>query len=397
MNISNYYSNNRKFVPILTIILVAILSIFLADKINYISNLYSDIDLAKYKLMAESSPFINFDIPRPYVYRILAPWIAGMIPINIDLSFYLLNSLFLIFLAISIYNFLLYHKIEQNIALFVSICFILNRYFFAFLAFDYFQFSDTLSYFLLLQSFFLIVKKRWVLLSIILILGVLTREVALLIIPVGYLFLYEKKFSKNDFLKYSLAIVPSILVFILFRIIYKTEGTENYLTQLVLGVELFKPISVIKKLFISVTPFAFISIVYYKELYTFFKNNLYLFSLFIGTIFSSFFGFDSERLMSPAAPVFFLFLSVILEQIVLSEKWKNHKKQILGFMIILILLSTLYHLWGIIKLPSRETTLVLTIVLNVLMLIIFLILKNSFFEKNKIHIRLWQNINNNNF
>jgi hypothetical protein len=383
MNIFSFHSDNRKITSILTIIFIAIIFILLAGKINYNSNLYSDIDLSKYKLMAESSPLLNFNIPRPYVYRILAPWIAGILPINIDLSFYLLNSLTLIFLAISVYFFLLYHKIEHKIALFVTVCFVLNRYFFAFLAFDYFQFSDTLSYLLLLQSFFLIVKKKWILLSIILILGILTREVALLIVPVGYLFLYEKKELTNDYYKYSFAILPMILIFIIFHLLSKTEGTDTYLTQFYTGFELFNMLSIIKKLFISVTPFAFISIIYYKELCAFFRNHLYLFSLFVGTVISSFFGFDAERLMSPAAPVFYLFLSIILQKIFNSDKWKNYEAKIFVILFFLAFSSTFYHLWGIIQLPNREITLLLTIVLNILILMVFLILKKSIVNNTK--------------
>jgi len=378
----NLYS--RKVFPIVTIIIVAITFIFLADRIDYTSPDYSDTDLAKYRMMAESSPTLNFEVSKPYVYRILAPWLAGILPLNIDVSFFFLNSIFLILLSITLYYFLLYHKIGKNIALFVTLCFILNRYFFAFLAFDYFQFGDTLSYFLLLISFFLIAKKRWVLFSIVLIIGVLTREVALLIIPVGYLFIYEKKILSMNYLKYSVALFPSVLIFIFFRVLIKIDGDENYLTQIISGFELFKPESIIKKFFISVTPFAFLSIVYSKELYTFFLKHLYLLMLFVGTVFSSFFGFDHERLMSPSAPVFFLFLAIILEQTVQSKKWENHKGKIFGIIITLAFLSTFYHLWGIIKLPNREITLFVTVILNVFMLIFFLVIKHSTLIENKI-------------
>ncbi|MCP4970962.1 MAG: hypothetical protein GY932_10250 [Arcobacter sp.] len=382
MKISDYKLYIQKIYPIVTIIFIATIFIFIADKIDYTSPDYSETDLAKYRAMAESSPSLNFDIPKPFVYRIFAPWLAGILPLNLDLSFFLLNSIFLILLAITSYYFLLYHKVEKKIALFVTICFILNRYFFAFLAFDYFQFGDTLSYFLHLISFFLFTKKRWVLFSITLIIGILTREVALLIIPVGYLFLYEKKILLKNYLKYSVAILPSILVFIFFRVLVKIEGDENYLTQIISGFELFEPESIVKKFFISVTPFAFLSIVYSKELYTFFLKHLYLLILFIGTVFSSFFGFDHERLMSPTAPVFFLFLAIILEQTVQSKKWKSHKGKIFGTIITLAFLSTFYHLWGIIKLPNREITLIVTVILNLFMLIIFLILKHSTLTKN---------------
>ena len=73
------------------IILLSIFSIGISGQINYWMPEYSNMDQVFYRNMAISSPELNFEVVQPFVYRILAPWVAGVIPINLELSFYFLN------------------------------------------------------------------------------------------------------------------------------------------------------------------------------------------------------------------------------------------------------------------------------------------------------------------
>jgi len=367
-----------KIRPIVSIVVVSLISIIWIGKINYNLPQYSNIDLAKYRLMAKASPGITLEVPRPYVYRVFAPWFVGLFSGNINTTFFILNSITLILLAISLYYFLLLHRLNNNrIALFVTLLFILNRYFFSFLAFDYFQFADSLSYLILIVSFFLVFQKRFLQLGILMLIGVLTREVTLLIIPVAYSFYFEKGYKKNDYLKLTYAFFPAILIFILLRLFLPTNGEETLFSQLYVGIKLFNPISILKKYFISITPFALLPIIFPKELFTFFKNHFYLFLLFLGASFSSLFGFDYERLMSPAAPVFFLFLAFIIKSELRGIKRKSVK--LISYLSIfgLAVFSNLYHLWGFVKLPSRDVTIGTTIIANLLVAVLFLVLKKK--------------------
>ena len=68
-------------------------AVFLSGSINNSDPKYSNADLNKYIAMAEASPALNTDVIRPFVYRIGAPWVAGLLPFSTSTNFYLLNFL----------------------------------------------------------------------------------------------------------------------------------------------------------------------------------------------------------------------------------------------------------------------------------------------------------------
>ncbi len=360
----------------LTLLIITIIAIFWAGKIeiNVFEN--GNMDLYKYRDMALASPALNFNIPHPYVYRIFAPWLAGIIPLSINLSFYILNFIFLLALSFAFYKFIVFHKTDEKIALLVTLAFVFNRYFFQFLAYDYFQLSDTLSYFLLLVSFLLLANKQWHLFGLVLIIGVLTREIALIIIPVGYVYLFEKKFNKNDYLYLSDYSVIAILVFILVRLLIPQGNGGTYFTQFNYGISHFFEIPALSKRFlIPLTPFLVIPFIFFKDLVDFFKDKIYLLVYFLLVIISTLFGNDYERLMAPAAPVFFLFLAVIIKKYLCEKDSGSLRKISMGLIILSIIVSSFYHLWGIFKLPNREVTMQVTLLTDFIIFALFMVLK----------------------
>ena len=360
------------------ILLIAVAAILWAGKIQHNLPQYANIDLAKYRDMALSSPGLNLSVPHPYVYRIFAPWLAGIFPVNIDLSFYLLNSIFLAALACVFFRILSFHGFDKKLSLFITTAFVFNRYFFQFLAFDYYQLSDTIAYFLLFFSFLLLAEKRWVFFGIVLTLGILTREAALLIIPVGYVYLYEKRFDKKDFLQLTLFSFLAIALFILIRLLIPNPSQENYLTQIYSGwSSFFSYQALVKRFLIPITPFMIIPFIFLKDFIEYFKKHYYLITLFVFVVISSLFGNDFERLMTAAAPVFYLFLAYIISKYLNSNLSKSFTAAFYFLAIITVMFSSLYHLWGIIKLPNREITMKVTIISDLLMFILFMVIKYS--------------------
>lgn len=186
----------------LIIFTFTIFTILFSGSINYTDQKYSNSDLNKYIAMAEASPGLDADVIRPFVYRIGAPWVAGLMPFSTSTSFYLLNFLALLALSYSFYFFLKEFGVDEKLSVIMTIIFQLNKYFFLFLAWNHFQLSDTLSLALLFYSFILIKRRNFNLLFLLMIPGVLIKEYSLMIIPAGFIYLYKDHYEQFDLLQH---------------------------------------------------------------------------------------------------------------------------------------------------------------------------------------------------
>jgi hypothetical protein len=369
--IKNFLRNH-----LLWIIILSIVSIVLSGQIEYDNQEYTNTDQVKYRAMAESSPQINTKIIKPFVFRILAPWIAGLLPFEIPTNYFLLNFLVLLSISITLYHLLLNYNIQRKIAFVFTICFLFSRYFYQFYAWNYFQICDTLSLLLLIISFFLLQKKRWILLGAAILIGILIKEIMIVILPTGLAFLYFNACSKKDYIKLALITVVSSVCFLLIRILLDSGEGEGLFQQFSDRL-LFSltPIAIIKKIIIAFTPFGMIPIFFYKETIQFFRSYRYFIVFFVFVFFTTIFG-DHERLMTPFAPVYFILISFICQKYLI----KNNTAVSNRFLIILVLLSILasfYHLWGLVPLPNRTISTITTAVLSFSCLFSFIILKST--------------------
>jgi hypothetical protein len=357
------------------IIALSIISIGLSGQIAYWMPEFSNMDQLHYRNMALAAPELNFDTIQPFVYRILAPWLAGIIPINLELSFYFINLFALIGLALLMYKFLVEFKLEQRTAFALTSCFVFNRYFFQFLAWDYFQIVDSLSLIIIIYSFFLIKSKNWLALSFFLIIGVLIKETVLIIIPTAYAYLYWNKSSRNDYIQLTMASFSSIIVFILPRVLIHPAGGEDIITQLTTGIPRFFTFeAIIKKFIIAFTPFGLVPFFFNKTLKEFILRYKYVVVYFGLVVFVSAFG-DFERLMAPFAPFYLLFLGEVIQKFLKEKDNKAGLKTFLLYMMAISFVASLHHIWGLFPLPGRNSTLVLTIAALGVMLAHFLDLK----------------------
>ena len=102
-SISQIIFENWKY--ILVIIITSQLAVLFTGTIDYANPIYQNSDLNKYFKMAEAAPGITDDVIRPFVYRILVPWIAGVLPFAISTNFIILNQIGLILLSVSLFVF----------------------------------------------------------------------------------------------------------------------------------------------------------------------------------------------------------------------------------------------------------------------------------------------------
>ena len=362
---------NTKHIVIL--LLFTFLTILLSGSIDYHNSSYSNRDFNKYISMAEASPGIEASIIRPFVYRIAMPWLAGILPFSIPTSFLILNSISLFLLTIVFYLFLLEYKTDENLAIVITIIFQLNRYFFQFLGWNYFQLSDTLSLTFLFYSFILLRHKNFIGLFFIMVFGVLVKEYMLIFIPAGFVLLIERKLLKKELLFFSIISFVSFLTFWGIRKIIPTEGGESlfiqYTTQLVYY---SKPILLIKRFIIPFSPFGLLPILFYKDLFYFFQKNKHLFIYSLTVIVLSFFG-ESERLMAPLAPVYFLFIAELIAKYFAKNSAEIFKNRVIISLIIMAFLTSFYHLWGVIKLPNEYYSMISTFAFTIAVTLIFLI------------------------
>lgn len=372
----------RKWKYLIFILLFTEILILLTNKIDYLNPIYSNADFNKYIKMAEASPQLTNEIIRPFVYRIIVPWIVGQLPLSTINGFYLINNFALFFLAVSVFIFLLDFNVEIKIAFILTITFQLNRYFFLYNTWNYFQTCDVISLGILFISFILLKRKNWLMLFLIFPLSVLVKEYVLMFIPAGFIYLFIKKESLKNFFIYSILSITSIAIYFLIRKLIISEGGESLYTQYTTQVIYFsKPDLLIKRFIVPFTPFGLIPIIFIKETIKFFKKYIYLIIYTLTVIVLSFFG-EPERLMSPLSIVILLYLSEIFTNIFdLSLKINYYRIFLITFFTI-VFIASFYHIWGIIKLPTKELSMIFTFAVNVLMVILFLVFKN--FSKFKI-------------
>lgn len=346
-------------------------ALFLSGSINDSDPKYSNADLNKYIAMAEASPGLNLDVIRPFVYRIGAPWVAGLLPFPISTNFYLLNLFALLALSYSFYFFLIEFGVDKKLSLIMTIIFQLNKYFFLFLAWNHFQLSDTLSLAFLFYSFILLKRRNFKLLFLFMIPGVLIKEYSLMIIPAGFAFLYEVSSERRSLIYYSIISVLSVLVFVLIRVMIISEGGESLFTQYSTQVIYYStPELLAKRFIIPFTPFGLLPVLFLKELIQFFKEKIFFFIYALTIIFLSFFG-EPERLIEPLAPIYYLFIASLIQQYIMNKPNNIIKNRIIFALVSISFLASFYHLWGIITLPNELYSIISTISFTIVTSIIF--------------------------
>lgn len=360
---------NAKYLSWLYII--ALVSIFLSGRIQFWMPDYSNMDFVKYKTMAEASPEISSDIIQPFAYRILAPWFAGLFPVQVEITFYILNIIALLLLVFLFYKFLIENNIEYRISFALTAAFIFNRYFFQFLAWDYFHLTDTLIICAIIIFLINLYRKNWFYIILISVIAVLIKETILIMLPVAFVYLYMTNTKLKEYLWITLVSIITFGIFISLRLFIITPGGESLWTQFSTGLVYFlTPESFVKKIVLAFIPFGFIPLFYYKNSYNFLRINSHYLLLLVIVFLLSFFG-DAERLMMPFAPVYFVLIGYIIQQYITEQVDKSKLRKFLLHIMLLAFFSSFYHLWGIVKLPSSLFSLISALILSAITVYLF--------------------------
>lgn len=368
--IKNHFVKS-KYLYLLTFL--CLLQIFLAGHAD-LTNYDPNHDVISYRKIAIAFPSIDYSVGKPFAHRFLAPWLVGLFFNDVDLGFTLFNALFSVIFIFTLFYFLKQNRITERIAFFITAAFIFNRYFIPNFAYEPYRLVDVLSNLFLLIALISLESRKYTIAFIISLVGVFAKESALLIVPVGMAYIFGND-KRNKLLMFTLF---SILLFAAFIAIRKFIPMEHGIsfTQAFLEnwTKIFSPEVITKQFFLAFNPFFLIPIFCYKEFIDFSKKNFHWSVLLFFVIISSLFGGDKERLMFPYILIYYLFIALMFQRL---EDKKQIKIYILISVLFLSWIANLHHIWGLIKLPSREISFTFALLGGIIMPLIYLKLKGE--------------------
>ena len=340
---------------ILILAAVVAVMIFLYGHIDITDKAFKKWDALVYLNMASAAPHLDPGIPRPFAYRLLGPYLVGLIPGPPERVFLAVDLMLSVLFILLMYLFLQLFGLRPAFACLATILYVFNKHFFGFTSWNYFHVDDVLTNVLFIILFWSLFKSRWLVFASALCLGVATRETALFMIPVGLLHLMERRTFGRDGVRLFAAIAPGIAVFAALRLLIHPSSGDTILQALSTHwTKITSPERMYHVLINPFVPLTLVPLIFFGRTRAFFRGraaSLLFFVLVAGT---TFFGSNNERLLNPASLVFYPLVGLILQDCI----WPNR------LMIALILatgfLSSFHWLVARYPLPDRNATIVLS-------------------------------------
>ncbi len=359
---------------IVLIVLMAALAVFLYGSIDYHSMPYAGMDLKYYRESASCSPSIATGIPKPFCHRLLGPWLAGLFPDDIT-GFRIVTWLSALLLAILFYRLLLSMGISPAASTAAVFFLVMNKHLFGISAWNFFQVKDTLSLVFIAAAMLAMYRGRWALFSAALLGGALTGELAMIMVPVLFVFLAERRTlraangPREGFARPALACLPAIAAFAAIRLLVPSSGGIGLIeSALRYGVKLKHTMVWYGLLINPFIPLTLIPLIFFRESARFLRRNLYLAAYFLLVFASASFGSNNERLMAPAAIAFYALVAFIIDARVLPRG-----KVWIAVLAAAAALSSLHHSIARFPLPGRSFTIALSGGSSLAVTLIFLI------------------------
>ncbi|MCC5849014.1 MAG: hypothetical protein JJU29_13085 [Verrucomicrobia bacterium] len=319
--------------------------------IPYAQEPYARWDLAAYQRMAEAAPGMAGDVAKPFAFRVLGPWMAGMLPGSVPGGFRILSLVASLLLPFQFVALLRVRGIERGWAVCAAAFFICNRYLYGFTVWNYFQLNDILSLNFLLLSFSALWRKSWGLFALSLTAGMMARETALLMVPVLGLWLWEEKASPRTWLMAGTACVPGVLMFLGLRLWMPTQGGRDLAEAFATHAPKIFSLEIPARLFLNAfLPFSLLPLIFWRQTLSFVRayKHLVLFIMLVAA--STLFGTNNERLMAPAFVAVYFLIARILQS-------AKPGPASLSLLFAAAFLASFHHMYGHRPLPDRNWTL----------------------------------------
>ncbi|MBI3787788.1 MAG: hypothetical protein HY276_05965 [Ignavibacteriales bacterium] len=336
------------------VFIVCIILAFLYGQIPYTQEQYKNWDLIHYMTMAGASPSIATSVEQPFNFRLLGPFIAGLLPLSIPENFYILTTVSILAFSLLLYFLLLSLDISSQVSALTVTLFAFNKYLFGLNVWDYFQLNDILALIALIILLSAMYRFNWKLFGIVLLIGSITRETTLLIIPVAIVYLIEKK--RYEQLKWVIvSSAPGIITFFIVRLFVPHFGGNNLFVAFTLyGPKFLQPETLYRLLINSFAPFTLLPVVFWSTTREWLSNKNYILALLALVLFSTLFGENAERLMAPAALAFYPLLAYIIQK-------HLQRASAVALLMAGALLALPHHQIGRFLLPNRTLSIILSI------------------------------------
>jgi len=336
--------------------LATAIAIFLYGRINYLAQPYCSWDLKCYRDIAAASPGIDPSIPGPFAFRLLGPYVVGLLPIPDPLAFYILACITSLVLAGSFYGFLRYWGLRSEAAALTVVLFVFSKWMLGYTVWDYFQINDLLSLVYVLALVSALHKRAWVAFGLTMVVGALTRETSLLMIPVALVYLAEKRTLRQDWWKAVLASLPGASCFVLLRLlIHPPEQITLIAGFLKYWHKLASLDTWLRLLIVAFIPVSLVPLVFWRETVGFCKTNKHLLVLGVLVLASTMFAENNERLMAPAFLSFYPLIGTII------DRHLSRSRPTLWLLVAGSLASTFHHRMGRYLLPGNRVTMAMSL------------------------------------
>ena len=354
----DHHEGREKRLWLVVVLAVASIMIWLYGSIDYTVPPYSQWDLRSYFRMAEAAPGIAANIHQPFIYRLLGPYIVGLLPLAEPLGFRIASTLTALALAALFYLFLGNQDISPILASSSAILLLTNRSLLGYGVWNFFQLNDALSLLYLVGLFWLLEHKSWSWFGGLLLLGALTRETAFLMIPVAAIALLQERASKRDWISLALAVGPGVACFVLVRWLVEPAGGMGLWEALRFhSAKLLAGETWLRLLVTPFMPLTFVPLIFWRASLAFFRQRRWHLLTFVLLVYASaLFGQNNERLVAPVSIVYYWLLAQILQ-----ETSEYRPPWLLPLTLALAFLGSLHHEYARYPLPSRTLTLLFSL------------------------------------
>jgi hypothetical protein len=308
----------RGRIPVAVIAALWAVSILFYGTIPYQENGYRHWDLSKYLQMAEAAPGIDTRVERPYGERLMGPWLAGVLHqvtrLPLDRSFRLLSLLAAALLLGLLYRFWRRCGLSGVTALLLVAFFVANRTQYGFQIWDYFQLNDWIGLLALVAGLWALHDGRWLHFTLAVLIGVLSREVTLILLPVAAVFLHERGTLRRQGKHLMLVSAAAVAALILLRVAVPGAGAyETWRAPFWFHAKIFQARTWFGWLLNGFAPLTWLPLIFLSETRRFFASSPHLLALVVLTYASTMFASDTERLLAPCAVAFYLLIGRLLE------------------------------------------------------------------------------------
>ena len=346
--------------------------LFLWGEVDYTIEPYSRWDGWHYRQMAQAAPDISPIAAAPFRYRVLGTYPIGLLPIDTILAFRIVNYSLFLLLAVLFYLFLSFVGIRRSIAVYTVVLFTMSTYLFGVTAWYTFHTNDALALIFILMGLWALMTRHWGLFALSLLLGALSRETWILMPPVAFVYLWERKLLAADWKKLLLATIPALITLALLRIFLQADvqGSIDIPKAFIrYSPKILEPEFWARQFGNTLKPLTFLPLIFFSTTLAYFKANKFMLALIGVTFVSSLLGSADERLMAPAFVAFYWLLALIFEKDIYPHKG------MLALIAVCSFVSTFHYRQARFPLPSRELTIYLGLVTWVIVTVAAVIFK----------------------